>query len=131
MLAVVNDSFATWLIEELKKKDWSQSDLARRAGVSQVTVSRVLSETRQPGPEFCQGVAQALRIPPEQVFRRAGLLPLKSQQQEGIEELLFYYEQLTPGDQARALTLLRALAEERVEYDAEASPRLQGKTATA
>ncbi len=66
--------FTAWLREELEKREWSQNELARRAGLTSASVSYVLNELRGPGPEFCQAIAQALRLPEEFVFRQAGLL---------------------------------------------------------
>lgn len=44
-------------------------------GVVPSTVSVVLSGKVLPTWEFCYGVAQSFRVPPEDVFRLAGLLP--------------------------------------------------------
>ena len=39
------------------------------------TVSMVITEQHGPSVDFCVGVAKALKIPPEQVLREAGILP--------------------------------------------------------
>lgn len=74
-LSLMSDNFVPWLITELEDRDWSQRELARRADLSQTTVSLVIAQERLPSPEFCIAVAYALRIPPEDVLRRAGHLP--------------------------------------------------------
>jgi transcriptional regulator with XRE-family HTH domain len=125
------DQLIEWINEELTLRGWSLRELARRAKVSTGALSMVMNQQRGAGPEFCRSIARALGVPPEQVFRLAGLLPAQSQRKDEVEELLFYYGQLTPDNQARARMLLRALAEERAEYDGETNPRLQGTTATA
>lgn len=66
--------FVSWLNRELQIRDWSQRELARRAGLSQTTVSQVLAYQRNPTPDFCIDVARALRLPPESMLRRAGHL---------------------------------------------------------
>lgn len=67
--------FVTWLNEELERRGWSQSELSRRAGVVASTVSMVLTSQKSPGVDFCLGLSRAFQITPEEVFRRAGLLP--------------------------------------------------------
>lgn len=67
--------FVTWLNEELERRGWSQSELSRRVGVVSSTVSVILAYQKSPGVDFCLGLARALQITPEEVFRRAGLLP--------------------------------------------------------
>ena len=67
--------FIDWLNGQLQERDWTYSKLSKRMGVVPSTVSMVLSGKTSPTWEFCAGVAQALGQPPEDVFRRAGLLP--------------------------------------------------------
>lgn len=67
--------FHNWLQQEMKKRGWSQADLAREAGLSRGAVGNVLRQEREPGKGFLIGIAQALRLPPEEVFRIAGILP--------------------------------------------------------
>ena len=74
MFAMEND-FVCWLTTELDTRGWTNSELARRADVGFSTVSRVFSRQQNPGLDFCIGVARALDLPPEDVLRRAGLLP--------------------------------------------------------
>jgi transcriptional regulator with XRE-family HTH domain len=64
-----------WLIRELDTRGWSQRELGRRAGISQTTVSQVLSYQRQPTWDFCASIARAFRVPEDEVFRLAGLKP--------------------------------------------------------
>ena len=67
--------FVTWLNTETSRRGWSQSELSRRAGLVSSAISMVMSGQRGPGTEFCLGLARAFQITPEEVFRRAGLLP--------------------------------------------------------
>jgi len=66
--------FARWLEGELKKRGWTRADLARRAHVSQSTLSLIWTGTRQPGPDICRAIAKALGYPQWFVFVKAGLL---------------------------------------------------------
>lgn len=74
-LTVPRSDFSEWLTEQIVARGWTQSELARRAGVTPPTVSRVVSGENRPGHDFVQGVARALGLPPEEVAVRAGLLP--------------------------------------------------------
>lgn len=67
--------FANWLGEEIKARGWDLAEFARRARITPPQVSRVLSGTRGPGLDFYRGVAAALGMPLEEVFRKAGVLP--------------------------------------------------------
>jgi transcriptional regulator with XRE-family HTH domain len=89
--------FSTWLIGELEKRGWSNSELARRAGVTQGAISHVISGTRSPGTDLCRSIARAFKIPPTQVFRRAGLLPSPPVQDDPtLDELDQYIKLLSP-----------------------------------
>jgi transcriptional regulator with XRE-family HTH domain len=67
--------FVTWLIDELEKRRWSNSDLAREAGLVPSAISQVISGDRSPGYKLCIKIAKPLEVPPETVLRIAGLLP--------------------------------------------------------
>lgn len=69
------ETFGDWLTTQLDEKGWSQAELARRAHISQPTLSRIISGLRQVGPDAAAAIARALGQPPEKVFRLAGLLP--------------------------------------------------------
>lgn len=71
-------SFVDWLVDELKARNVSQAELAKRSGMSQASISLVISGKRNPGIDFCNAVAKALNIPTEEVLSSAGLLPKKS-----------------------------------------------------
>lgn len=72
---LVETDFVTWLQEEIRKRDWDQSNLAVAMQVTPGQVSRVLLGTRGVGRDFIEGVAAAFRIPLERVYVAAGWLP--------------------------------------------------------
>jgi transcriptional regulator with XRE-family HTH domain len=100
-----------WLATELEQRRWSYNELARQAGVSSAAVSMVMTGQQNPGVDFCRGVAKALNAPPERVFRLAGLLPHRPERDELVDELLFYYDHMTPESQAHFRLIARAFAE--------------------
>jgi len=67
--------FAAWLTSEMDKRGWTNSELARQAGIAQSNISMVISGQKNPGLSFCVNVAAAFGYPPERVLREAGLLP--------------------------------------------------------
>lgn len=79
--------FVEWLQAELDKRDWRQADLARRGGIHTGLLSRIMSLERNPGPDTCSSIAKALNIPPEDVFRKAGLLPSLPAEDAAVREI--------------------------------------------
>ena len=73
--ATVNNSFMTWLDGILAERNLTRADLSRRGGFSQSTLSMIASGGRNPGSEVCLAIGRALKIPPEEVLRVAGILP--------------------------------------------------------
>lgn len=101
--------FSVWLLEEVNERGWTFAELAKRAGMNTGTLSRVLNETRNPGPDFCTAIARALGIPVEEVFRRAGLLPQLSanEDEQVIRELMDILKNMTPENRQDLLSYAR------------------------
>lgn len=76
----------------------TQADLAKSSGLSSGAISLILSSSRGVGPDACNAIAKALNIPPETVYRAAGLLPPVSEKDARIETILHLAEQL-PDDE--------------------------------
>lgn len=104
IITTVNDLF-TWIDDELNKRGWSDSELARRGGISQSTVSMVRNGQRGASQVFCRAIAKAFDEPPERVLRLAGLLPpLPAGEDPSIAELDEMVARMTP---EQRLELLR------------------------
>lgn len=71
----MNESFIDWLREELRKRDMSQAELARRAGLSASNISMTISGKKAVGINTIQGIATAFGYPDDFVMVKAGLLP--------------------------------------------------------
>ena len=99
--------FADWLIQELVKRDWSQSDLSRNAKISTSQITRILNGQRNAGEDALKAIAHAFRLPPEQVFRAAGFLPPAPNINEDIEQILHEIEKLPKDDQREVLAFIR------------------------
>lgn len=110
MYSTVNKSeFVRWLQAEMDKRGWAQADLARESGLSRGAVGNVLRQERDPGKDFLIGIAYALKLPPETVFRIAGVLPEVSDETEQSEQLLHLYRLLPEAQQNQLLEYARFL----------------------
>jgi transcriptional regulator with XRE-family HTH domain len=107
MFSVENNHFTSWLNSELDKQGWTQSELARRAGLSRGTLSNITSGSKGVGEETCRAIARAFNIPPETVFRAAGILPNHPGTDEDFEELKHLFNQMTDEEQLEFLAMGR------------------------
>ena len=105
---MVHDKFRNWLKHEIDKRYWTYNELARRAQLSSAAISMVMTGQRNPGIDFCKGIADALGIDARIILDKADLLPLASTSQEEQEELLFLFENLSIEDQERILIIMRS-----------------------
>jgi len=93
----MKDSLATWLNEQIQDRGWTQNELARRVGITSGGMSQIMTRKILPSSDFCVAVAQALGVPPEQVFRLAGLLPqLPNQDDPTLPKLIELINRLSP-----------------------------------
>ncbi|MCL4296117.1 MAG: helix-turn-helix transcriptional regulator [Anaerolineae bacterium] len=105
----MNTPFAQWLQEQLAERDWIPAELAKRAGIQGGSLSHILNGTRKVGPESCIAIAKALNLPPEVVFRRAGLLP--ETENEGdvtFQEIVEIIKRLNADDRRTLLRIARS-----------------------
>lgn len=105
-------NFGQWLTEELEKRDMNQSDLARASNITTAQISRIISGRRGVGEQALTAIAHALRLPPDLVFEKAGVLPPKTELSPIKRALLHAAEGLPESDLQLALSLL----EQRQEF---------------
>jgi transcriptional regulator with XRE-family HTH domain len=113
-------SLAQWIVQELEQRSWRAADLAHRSGITEATLSRILSGKRKAGPEVCAALADAFQAPAEQVFRIAGLLPSVPDTVEQEDEALGLFRRLDAPMRQIALGILRTLDRQQPAAD---SPR--------
>lgn len=113
MFTVVNTIFIDWLNNKLTEKGWTQADLSKRAQVSTAMISSVLSGRREPGINFCNSIASVLRVPPEDVYRLAGLLPSEPEPEDKtLYKIQTLYRTLREdSNKERALQFLQFLSD--------------------
>ena len=73
----MNTTFVEWLNEELDARGWYRADLSRATGIHKGSISNVMNGKRPPTAHFVLSVARALKVNPEGLYRRAGILPPK------------------------------------------------------
>lgn len=111
--------FGEWLQKTLIELDWSQSDLARQSGLSTGQISRLISGSRKPGRDTCIQIAKGLKLPPENIFRAAGLLPSQPPTDDIIEQILYELGGVPITDKEDILEYIRLrkqIAEKRGNY---------------
>jgi len=110
-MASIMDTFGEWLIGELKQRDISQSKLARLSGLSEGTISNIISGTRGRGPDSLEAIARALKLPVDFVYRRAGLLPEEPDADPWVDEMTHKLKMIAPGMRGFATTVINSLVE--------------------
>lgn len=113
MFTTVNkvNTFSEWLLMTLENKEWSQADLARAAKVSRSAISEIISGNRQVGKSTATAIAHALKLPPEQVFRAAGLLPPETED-PWADEMAHKLSQLSPSLRGVAERFINSMVEQ-------------------
>lgn len=86
------DTFSAWLRRQLQRREWTESDLARRMSTTPSVVNRWARGERVPSPQSCESLADVLLIDVNEVLERAGHKPRE------IE--------LPPGDPRRTIIAL-------------------------
>lgn len=87
--------FVRLLNEEMKRRNMGVRQAAAAIGTSHPTLIRALAGEKV-SFEFAVQLSQFLRIPPDQVFRLAGLLPPVLERTEQTDRLLYLFNQLDP-----------------------------------
>lgn len=116
--------FAQWLQDELNNRGWKPIELAKTAGVDSGLISRILNRERKPGPETARGIARALKLPPEIVFRQAGLLPPEPVATPLLEELSHRAALLSEEEQQFVIDYIDFILERRDRFN----PQRPGKS---
>jgi transcriptional regulator with XRE-family HTH domain len=100
-------TFSDWLLAEIGSRQWSQSELARRAEVSPAAISDVISGRRNIGSDLATAIARGLNIKTDIVFRAAGLLPPVPGVSEEIEQILHEIDGMSSDEKAEILSYIR------------------------
>jgi len=104
--ADVIDRFWDWAEEELERRNLTWYAVERKAGLSSGAISKRV-DAQRPTETTCTAIAQVFGVPPEWVFRKAGILPragdprrqdlidvLKYLQDEDLDRIMLFAEVL-------------------------------------
>ena len=113
-------NFPEWLLAELEKRSMTQAELARKSGVTPPQISRILSGTRGTEGKTLSAFAHALKLPPEEVYRAAGLLPPEPAETKLARQITHITSQLPPEEQQGLLEFAKLrlrLSEGQAKYE--------------
>lgn len=102
--------FKEWLLKEMAKREWSQADLARFADLNRAVINKLLNgHSTTPRPATLASIARAFKLPVEQLYRIAGLLPEVTESEAFIEEAVHHLNHIQdPKNKSTALSLIKA-----------------------
>lgn len=121
----VMDTFAEWLANEMNRRQWSQAELARRAGTSRSAINGLITGVRGPGPDLSNAIAHAFNLPAEDVYRAAGLLPPEPTLDEQAAAIAYRASKMTQAEKRAVLAFMNSL--EQGEIEPVAVPPIGGK----
>jgi len=103
-----------WLQQEMNKRHWSQSDLARASGLHRAVINKLMNgNNRFPRPQTLNAIARAFKIPAESIYRATGVLPPISEDDTFVQELIYKFQSIrNPQRRMTALNLLETLLDE-------------------
>lgn len=116
--------FSEWLRNQLIERNWTQADLAEASGVSPAQITRIITAQRGIGLDAAKSIARALRLPPETVYRAAGLLPQKPMEDEKQDILDHLFASLPPEGQEEVLEFLQFKVDQYESNKKRLKPRL-------
>jgi transcriptional regulator with XRE-family HTH domain len=108
------DKFPGWLVSELNERGWSQRELGRRANLSPTAISDTISGKTKPTWNFCASIAEALAMPPIEVFRIARLLPPLPPQTAAHRQLIEAITRLNENDAQLVLRVVASLSQQHL-----------------
>lgn len=113
--------FADWLLEQMRTRKLSQSEFARRASLTRQAISYYTTgKSKQPDEFALRKIAAALQIPPEEVYRAAGIPLSQSVQNPIVNQITYLTSHLPESEQQDILEFVKLrhrLAEERGTYE--------------
>lgn len=103
----MEQSFGQWLDLQLQERHITQSEFASMIGVYPSQISRIISGQRNPTNEMLIKMADALRIPREEIFQVAGLIPLATEAEKLKKQILYEVNDMSEQDQQEVLAFIR------------------------
>jgi len=104
--------FAEWLTYEIEKRGLTKAEFAKQSGLSASHITRITSGEQTPGSDAIVGIARALKLPPEDVFRRVAGIK-NNEENEEVEQLAYRISKLPAEDQQIIDDLIQAMLSRR------------------
>lgn len=115
-----NQQFANWLSLLLFERNMTQAELARQIGATRQTISNVINVQKGPGNSLLTAISRAFDIPPEEVFRAAGILPdADSVEDKMLETINFKLSSLPDNEREEILRFIDFKLEEKRHHGKE------------
>lgn len=89
-------TFDEWILDELRKREWTPATLAKKSGINAGSLSHILNGSRNPGPDSCIAIADAFGVPREEVFRVVGWLKPIPREEKTVKEIIYTVDQASP-----------------------------------
>lgn len=100
--------FSTWLQAEMDEREWTQAELSRRAGIDRQLISMYITrKVTTPDKKSLSLIAGAFKLPVEQVYRAAHILPPPPNLNEEAEQIMHEVSKLPKQDQEDVLAYIR------------------------
>lgn len=93
------DTFLEWIDEVEKRMGWTDNKWTTKAGISASVLNRARRDGIIPKWDACLALAEAARVSPILVFRKAGLLPPGPEEHAQFSDWQYLLSQLPQEDQ--------------------------------
>ena len=113
IVLVSMENFSEWINQELKKRGWSQADLARASGRDPGVISNLINNRRGYGADLVKDIAIGLKVPQEIAMRAAGILQPVPEITEQNEEISYLFDQLKKEGKEDLIIYARFLLEKQ------------------
>jgi transcriptional regulator with XRE-family HTH domain len=111
----MKNGFGAWLQKQLDDREWRQADLARASGLTTASIAQFINDQITPGKRGAEKIARALKVSPNLVFEKAGLLPPSNNADPWVEEQTYRLKKFTGPRRSLAESLLKNLEEQEIQ----------------
>ena len=113
--------FNDWLLTEIKKRGWSQAELARQSGLTRAAISNYIAG-QSPNGEAIDKLAKAFKMPPSVLFEISS--SKKTATDPWVEEIAHKLSLLDESRKTIAHKLLKALLDEQEDNHSQNEEKL-------
>jgi len=109
------EKFANWLQGKMDAAGWSQSDLARRSGLTRQAIGNYVQGRRIPNRDAIAGIAKAFDLDIQYVYKMASLQykHYNSAMSESDRIMLHLFSELDRETQYKLIDIARVMSQKR------------------